>query len=121
LVSQIYFYQKTQPEVRDAFSKYLESIESIERIETVEHSETYEAGSSDIGTLIDDIFIKVDEVNKLFQHRFNCRLFCTPLSSQSTLNKATKVKMINLPSVIATVGLVINEICHQEIDKLLSS
>jgi hypothetical protein len=120
-VTQVFFRIKTQTEVGDAFRKFLGSIESIERIENVNSNETYEMRSSDSDTLIDDIFVKIDGINRLFQRRFNYILFCPPLSLQSALHKATKERVTNFPQVVATVGLVINEICHKEIDTLLQS
>jgi hypothetical protein len=77
LISQLYFRIQHQPEVRDAFR------------EDVESHEAYEVKFRDMGTLIDDIFFKIVDVDRLFENRFKCKLFCTPLSSQSTLNKAT--------------------------------
>lgn len=111
------------PEVRDTFENHLDSIESIDRIEVynVGLPDSDLKSSVDLGTLIDGIFIQIDEVNRLFQQRFKCKLFCTPITSQSALNKATKGTVVNFPEVTAIVGLIINEICHQEIDKLLSS
>jgi hypothetical protein len=115
LISQVYFRIQHQPEIRNAFGEYLDSLGRLENVET------YEVKFGDMGTLIDDIFFKIVEVNRLFEYRFKCKLFCPPLSSQSTLNKATKAKTINFLEVVATVGLMVNEICHQDIDKLLSS
>ena len=73
-----------------------------------------------MSTLIDNIFLNMHELNRLFENKFRCKLFCPPVSSQSTLHNAVKGN-INFPELVATIGLIINEIWHKEIDKLLTS
>ena len=113
-MQQVYFFIHTQPQISKPFKEYLNDLQFIDNVDT------YEMNLLDLGTLIDNIFFDMDDVNRLFQNKFKCKLFCPPLISQSVLHKATK-KSIDFTVVVATVGTIINEICHIEIDKLLPS
>ncbi len=115
LVTQVYFRIQNEPGVGDAFRQYLEDLGRIDDIDA------FEVRRHDIRTLIDDIFRNMDEVNRLFENKFKCKLFCPPLASQSSLNSATRGKEINFTDLVATIGLIIHEICHKDIDKLLIS
>jgi hypothetical protein len=105
LVSQVYFFIHREPQIDKAFRKYLDDLQFIDNVDI------YEVNMLDMSTLIDNIFFNMDDVNRLFQNKFKCKLFCPPLRSQSVLHEATK-KNINFTVVVATVGTIINEICH---------
>lgn len=90
-------------------------------LQTLDNVDIYEVEMHDMSTLIDNIFINIHELNRLFENRFRCKLFCPPVSSQSILHNAVKGKNINFTDLVATIGLIINEIWHKEIDTLLTS
>ena len=85
----------------------LGSIENIIDFRIEEH---------DLGSVIEEVFINLDELNRLFQHKFKCRLFCPPVAASSFLRRAIRQKNIDLAQLVATIGSVIDEICHKEIN-----
>jgi hypothetical protein len=115
LIRDSFFYIRREPLMTEAFKDYLRDLESIENVLSIEIEEY------DIGTLIDDIFLNMYDVNKLFEHKFSHKLFCPPIPAQSVLRKATEGKEIRLTDFVATLGSVIDGICHYEIDSLLGS
>lgn len=99
--------------MENAFNDYLRHVKSIVNVLSFEIEEYY------IGSLIDDIFRNIDDVNRLFKHKFSRRLFCPPVPSQSFLRQATSGKQVRLTDFVATLGLVIDGICHSEVNSLL--
>ena len=89
LIEQTYFHLKDNS-LRSAFNAYLNEIGSIRNIISFEIKE------QDLGVMVDDIFIHLDEVNKLFQFKFKCKLIC----------------------LVTVIGNVLNSICQTEIEKL---
>jgi hypothetical protein len=75
----------------------------------------------ELESLIEDIFVNMDEINKLFHYRFNCRLFCPPVAAQSFMSKATRGMEINLTDFVAAIGSVLDGLCVEELNALLSS
>jgi hypothetical protein len=76
-VRDAFFYIKgsgREPLMENAFNDYLRH--KVKSIEIEEY---------DLGTLIDGIFIKMDEVNRLFQQRFKCKLFWHTVLGQPAL------------------------------------
>jgi hypothetical protein len=114
-IQNAFFYIKGAgrvPLMENAFNDYLRHVKSIENVLSFEIQEY------DIGTLIDDIFLDMHDVNRLFEHKFNRRLFCRPVSCQSLLRKAAGGTQVRLTDFVATLGLVIDGICH-EVNSLL--
>jgi hypothetical protein len=101
-------------QLRKRFNDYLRQLESIENVLS------FEIQVYDIGTLIDDIFLNMDEVNRLFGHKFSRRLFCPPVPCQSLLRKAASGSQVRLTDFVANLGLVIDSICYSEVNSLLS-
>lgn len=110
---QVHFRILNEPEVRDAFREYLDDLGRIDDVDS------FEVIKHDMRTLIDDIFLNLVEINRLFENKFRSKLFCTPLSSQPYLNRSAAGKEINFTDLVATIGLIIHAICHKDIDKLL--
>jgi len=54
--------------MENAFNEYLT------RLETIENVLSFEIEKHDVGSLIDDIFLNIDNANRLFGHKFNRRL-----------------------------------------------
>jgi hypothetical protein len=102
-----------EPLMANAFNDYLRHLESIENVLSFEIQEY------DIGTLIDDIFLNIHDVNRLFGHKFSSRLFCPPVSSQTLLRQAASGKQVRFTDFVATLGLVIDGICDSEVNSLL--
>jgi hypothetical protein len=114
LISNIYFNIERQPELKKAFTNYLDDLESIEQVDS------FEINIYNPNELIDIIFLNMDEINNLFENKFGCKLFCPTLAAQSMLHKATS-RQVNFPDLVAIVGTIIDSICHKEIDALLTS
>lgn len=115
-IRDAFFYIKGRgrlPLMENAFNDYLRHVKSIENILSFEIEEYY------IGSLIDDIFRNIDDVNRLFKHKFSRRLFCPPVPSQSYLRQAASGKQVRLTDFVATLGLVIDGICHSEVNSLV--
>ena len=74
-----------------------------------------------IGRLIEDIFLNLDDINRLFEYRFECKLFVPPIAAQTMLNRATRGKEVKLTEFVATLGSVIDGIYNKEIDTLVGS
>ena len=108
LISQVYFFIHREPQINKVFRKYVDDLQFVDNVDT------YQVNMLDTSTLIDNIFFDLEDVNRLFQNKFKCKLFCTPLRSQSVLHNATK-KGIDFTEVVATIGTVIHEICHNEL------
>ena len=115
LIHDTCFFIRNQTEVGKVFDRYLEDIGSIENIIDFEIEE------HNLGSLIEDIFINLDELNRLFQHKFKCKLFCPPVVACSFMSRSTKRKNVDLAQLVTTIGSVIDEICHKEINALLGS
>jgi hypothetical protein len=114
LISQIYFNIERQPELKKAFIKYLDDLENIEQVDS------FEIDIYNLNELIDSIFLNMDDINNLFENKFGCKLFCPSLAAQSILHK-TASGQVNFPDLVATVGTIIDSICHKEIEALLTS
>lgn len=115
LIRDAYFYIETQPPIEKLFKNYLEEVGDIENVINLD---VYE---HDLGSIIDDIFINMSIVNKLFQHKFSYRLFCPSVESQSFMHKATKGREVNLVELVAAVGSVLDGICKKEIERILGN
>lgn len=70
----------------------------------------------DLGTLIDDIFQDIGDVDRLFTHKFGRKLFCLPPEPHSLMNKATRGQEVDYAGFVAPVSLVIDGICHHDIE-----
>jgi hypothetical protein len=105
---------KREPLVEKAFYGYLNELGSLENVTAFE----VEGSEPDIGTLIDDMFQHLGDINRLFEHKLGRKLFCIPAEAHSTMNKATKGKEINYTDFIASVALVLDGICEKEIGGL---
>jgi hypothetical protein len=68
----------------EAFKEYLRAMKNMENVLSTEIDEC------DIGTLIDDICLNMDYVNKLFEHKFNHKLFCPPWQLHPICEKQSK-------------------------------
>lgn len=112
LIEQTYFHLENQPLLRSAFNAYLNEIGSIRNVISFEIKE------KDLGVMVDDIFVHLDEVNKLFQFKFKCKLFCPPVAACAVMSKAVRVNDPNITSLVAVIGNVLNAICQTEIEKL---
>ncbi|MGH9983054.1 MAG: hypothetical protein ACRD8W_03760 [Nitrososphaeraceae archaeon] len=113
LIRDIYFYVEIQQQpLRDVFFRYLDELGSLENVIGFEIQEV------DLGSLIDDIFMSIYDVNMLFEHRFRHKLFCQSAAAQPHLNRAAR-NPINLTALIATIASIIDGICNKEIDTLL--
>jgi len=70
-IRDAFFYIKgsgREPLMENAFNEYLT------RLETIENVLSFEIEKHDVGSLIDDIFLNIDNANRLFGHKFNRRL-----------------------------------------------
>jgi hypothetical protein len=101
--------------MQEAFKHYLNEIETIENVET------FEIDVYDSSKLIEDIFLNLDEINKLFEYKFNFKLFIPPVAAQTMLNRAIGGKEIRFTDFVATIGSIIDSIDYKEINKLSSS
>jgi hypothetical protein len=63
----------------------------------------------------------LDEINRLFEHKFNFKLFILPAAAQTTLTRAIRGREIKFTDLVATIGSIIDCIDGKEIDSLLSS
>jgi hypothetical protein len=115
LIRDSYFYIKREPPLREAFKHYLDEIDTIENVET------FEVDVYDLNMLIEDIFLNLADINRLFEHRFKCKLFLPPIPAQTILNRATRGKEVKFTDFVATLGSVLGGIYDKEIDKLLES
>lgn len=71
-----------------------------------------------MGSIIDEIYVSMAVVDKLFQRRFQHSLFCVPLDAQSILHNAVKGE-VKLTDLVAAIGLVLDGICEREIELML--
>ena len=115
LISQIYFHLQKNSDLKKAFEEYLTHIDVLDNIES------YENNKFSLDRLIDEIFNNMHQVNILFENQFRHKIFCPPLNSQSSLNKAIKGKTINFTELVAIVATIIDCICNQAIDQVLIS
>ena len=113
LVSQVYFRIINEPELDKIFKKYLEAIVYLDNIESINLK------NQSFDTLIINIFLNLEEVNILFENKFGYKIFCPSYASQSTLHKATNGKTINFTDIVATIGSIIDKICHNDVDTLI--
>jgi hypothetical protein len=113
LIRDIYFFVEREPLMQNAFSEYLNEIGNIENVIEFEMKE------QNLSMIVDDIFLNMDDVDRLFQHKFKCKLFCLPLAAQSNMSIAIRERKMNLTRLVATIGSVLNGICFKEIEKLL--
>jgi hypothetical protein len=111
LIEQTYFHLKDNS-LRSAFNAYLNEIGSIRNIISFEIKE------QDLGVMVDDIFIHLDEVNKLSQFKFKCKLFCPPVAACAMMSRAVRINEPNITSLVTVIGNVLNSICQTEIEKL---
>jgi hypothetical protein len=114
-IRESYHYIKYEPPMREAFNHYLNDIGTIENVDT------FEVDVYDLIILIEDIYLNMDRVNKLFEYKFRCKLFLPPVAAQITLNRATRGNEIKLTELVATLGSIIDGIYNKEIDALLGS
>jgi hypothetical protein len=113
LVSQVYFRIINEPELDKIFKKYLEAIVYLDNIESIN------VKNQSFDTLIINIFLNLEEVNILFENKFGYKIFCPSYASQSTLHKAANGKTINFTDIVATIGSIIDKICHNYMDTLI--
>jgi len=102
-----------EPELDKIFKKYLDAIVYLDNIESINLK------NQSFDTLIINIFLNLEEVNILFENKFGCKIFCPSYASQSTLHKATNGKTINFTDIVATIGSIIDKICHNDMDTLI--
>lgn len=85
----------------------------------IENVLDFEIHEHDLGSIIDEIYINMSVVNKLFERKFKHPLFCPPLEAQSIMHNATKGRKIDLIGLIAAIGLVLDGICEREIKMII--
>jgi hypothetical protein len=115
LIRDSYFYGTKEPPMEDAFNHYLDEIVTIENVDT------YEIDVYNLCTLIEDIFLNLYAINKLFENKFKYELFSPPIPAQTTLSRATTGKEINLTHLVGTLGSIIDRIHSKEINSLLGT
>ena len=99
----------------EAFKHYLDEIDTIENVET------FEVDEFDLNRLIEDVYLNLDEINRLFEARIGCKLFLPPVATQTRLNRATRGREVKFTDFVATLGSLLGGIYDKEIDRLLES
>jgi hypothetical protein len=112
LMENIYFHVEKDPFLSSAFGRYLNEIGSLR------NATMFEVKEQDLGTLVDDIFINLDKVNKQFQHKFGCKLFSPPVAACAYMSRAVRVHEPDITNLVAVIGTILNAICEKEIEKL---
>src|SRR5918992_3542420 len=115
LIRDSYFFIKNERPMEEAFQHYLDEIDVIENVET------FEVDVFDLGRLIEDVYLNLDDINRLFENRFRCKLFLPPVAAQTMLNRSTRGKEIKFIEFVATLGSVIGGIYDSDINRLLGS
>ena len=105
LIRDSYFFIKNERPMEEAFQHYLDEIDVIENVETFEV----------------DVYLNLDDINRLFENRFRCKLFLPPVAAQTMLNRSTRGKEIKFIEFVATLGSVIGGIYDSDINRLLGS
>jgi hypothetical protein len=112
LMENIYFHVEKDPFLGSAFGRYLNEIGSLR------NAITFEVKEQDLGTLVDDIFINLDKVNKQFQHKFGYKLFSPPVAACAYMSKAVRAHEPDITNLVAVIGTILNAICVKQIEKL---
>jgi hypothetical protein len=112
LIENTYFHVQKDTPLRSAFSRYLNEIGSIR------NAIPFQVKEEDLGMLVDNIFINLDQVNKLFQFKFKCKLFCPPVAACAFMSRAVRASEPDLTGLVAVIGTLLNSVCQKEIEKL---
>ena len=117
LIRDSIHFIRNVPIVRDTFYSYLNDLGSLDNLASFE----VEQPEQNLGELIDDLFQDMDDIKKLFEHKFGKKLFCISPGVPSTMSRATKGREVDYPNFVASVALVIDSICHKELGSLLET
>jgi hypothetical protein len=115
LIRDSLHFIKYEPPVGKAFDNYLKGIGTLENLRYLD----VEQPQPDRGELIDDVFQNISDINKLIEHKLGRRLFCTPPEVYPTLSKAVRGMNVKYTDFVASVALLIDRICHNEIGVLV--
>ena len=78
-----------------AFHHYLNDLGSLENLVAFEAERPERNAEPDLGTLIDNVFQHIGDIDRLFNHKFSRKLFCIPIEARSIINRAIRGKEVN--------------------------